>query len=254
MSGRVDNLCYYQQKRVRGGLVRRINLAMSERVKAGDEYAELRRYNSYFGACSMLAAGLLSLMNQRLLFMTRSDRQSYLTTRIMRDLLRAGYGRFQTDLEFTTEFANTIPPIFNSIMKVRANNFFISLPLYRTEVPSGGNMVFELSSAELENYLSFFKGVAVHINWYYDCRVGSCFKDDEIGKYTAPNVKSTINRQGINWYPGDGDIELVVSAGLDTGEYACVILRFDVALFDYGGRFAYLDSASTAYMIGIQFS
>lgn len=254
MSGRVDNLCYYQQKRVRGGLVRRINLAMSERVKAGEEYAPLRRYNSFFGACSMFAAGLLSLMNQRTLFMTRSDRQSFLTTRIMRELLRSGYNRYEDVLDLSGEYAKTIPPIFNSLMKVRAKEFFFSLPTYDTEVPTDANIVFEISSAELENYLDNFKGIAVYINWYYDCRVGLVVRNSETNKYDKPNVKSTINRRGITWYPGDGDVEVIASAGLDTGEYSCIILRFDVAIFDYGGRYLYSDSASTAHMIGLQFN
>ena len=61
LSGRVDNLCYYQQKRVKGGLVRRLNQAMSERAKTGEEFENFRTANSYFGACSMCAGAMLNL-------------------------------------------------------------------------------------------------------------------------------------------------------------------------------------------------
>lgn len=251
LSGRVDNLCYYQQKRVRGGLVRRINLAMSERVKSGEEYAPLRRYNAFFGACSMVASALISLINQRNLFMTRSDRQSYLTNQIKRILTEAGYNRYEDVLEITSSFAEKFPRAFNKILKVNARDFFISLPLTFNDVPSGATIVLELPAIELHRYCEYFNGAAVIINWYYDCRVGSLVKEGETGKYTEPLSKSTIDRSPILWEDETGDVELHISAGLNTGDFACVILRFDVVAQFYGDRRILSNSSSTAHMIGI---
>ena len=254
LSGRVDNLCYYQQKRVRGGLVRRINLAMSERVKAGDEYLGLRVANTYFGGCSMLAAGLLSLINQRLLYMTRSDRQSYLTTALYRIFKSAGGSSNDTEINLSNMNYEYIASAFNSLMKVRAQDFFISLPLSKTEVPIGANMVFEIPVIELERYLDFFQGEEVRVNFYYKCKVTDIYRSGDPLKFSAPVVESTINRRSVTWRYGDPDVELIVTAGTDDLSYNCCIFVFDVVKRYINDRPQVLYSSGTAHMCAIEFS
>lgn len=253
LSGRVDNLCYYQQKRVRGGLVRRINLAMSDRVKSGDEYANLRTANSFFGACSMVAAALLNLMNRRLFFMTRADRQSYLTTQVYRHFRNTGRNVESSNAILIAEDAQSIPAIFNTLFKVRASNFFMDLPILRREVPFGGTTVLTIASESLEYYLSFFDGSEVGINFYYKCSIYGSFYNSDTGKYIKPDASSTINRETIYWRRGDDDVELHVNAGETDDTFTCCILRFDVVKFRVGGRPILINSASTAHMVGIMF-
>lgn len=253
MSGRVDNLCYYQQKRVRGGLVRRINLAMSERVKAGDEYANLRTANSFFGACSMVAAALLNLMNRRLFYMTRADRQSYLTTQIYRIFKSSGRNAENQVANLAAEDSFNIPLVFNTLFKVRARDFFIDLPLVKTDVPVGGTMVFIISKESLDYYLSFFSGSEVGINFYYKCSVDGSYYSSDTGRYVKPISASTINRETIYWQRGDDDVELLISAGEADYTFSCCIIRFDIVKYRYSGRPILLDSASTAHMVGIEF-
>ena len=253
LSGRVDNLCYYQQKRVRGGLVRRINLAMSDRVKAGDEYANLRTANRFFGACSMVAAALLNLMSRRTFFMTRSDRQSYLTTQIYRLFRNTGRNSQNREASLIPEDANNIPSIYNTLFKVRASEFFRDLPTLRTEVPFGGTMVFTIASESLEYYLSFFNGTEVGVNFYYNCNVYGCNYNSDTGKYIRPDASSTINRETIFWKRGEADVELLVNAGEADDTFSCCIIVFDIVKYRIGGRPIFLDSASTAHMVGILF-
>lgn len=254
LSGRVDNLCYYQQKRVRGGLVRRINLAMSDRVKMGDEYANLRTANSFFGACSMVAAALLNLMNRRLFFMTRADRQSYLTTQIYRHFRNTGRNADDRNAALGQSDGYSIPLIYNSLFKVRARDFFMDLPLYRQDVPFGGTMVFAISSESLEYYLSSFEGSEVGINFYYNCGVYGSYYYSDSGKYARPDASSTINRETIYWKRGDDDVELLIDARAFEDTFACCILRFDIVKFRIDGRPIFVDSASTGHMVGVIYS
>jgi hypothetical protein len=253
LSGRVDNLCYYQQKRVRGGLVRRINLAMSERVKAGEEYANLRSANSFFGACSMVAAALLSLINRRSFFMTRADRQSYLTTQIYRHFRNTGRNTENKEAALIPEDAQTIPSIFNTLFKVRARDYFMDLPILETDVPIDATMVVTISKESLEYYLSSFNGSEVGISFYYGCSVYGSYYNSDTGKYIKPDTSSIINRETIYWQRGGGDVELLIKAGMADDTFSCYILRFDVVKFRIGGRPIFINSASTAHMVGISF-
>ena len=253
LSGRVDNLCYYQQKGVRGGLVRRVNLAMSERVKAGAEYTNLRTANSFFGACSMLAAAILSLINQRSLYMTRADRQSYLTARILKLCHEIGLTGTTSDIPIGSLSTTGLVIAFNSIMKVNPREFFVSLPLVETEVPIGATIVREIPAIELERYMSYFGGVEVRVNFYYKCSVGDTYRDRITGKFSAPVAESTINRSSISWRPGDVDLELHITAGINEDIYNCYIIVFDVVRAFIADRPLLINSARTAHMVGIQF-
>lgn len=253
LSGRVDNLCYYQQKRVRGGLVRRINLAMSERVKTGEEYANLRTANSFFGACSMLAAAFLSLINRRILYMTRADRQSHLTSCVLRLCNDVGLTSITTDIPINNLSKSGIVMAFNSIMKLNPREFFISLPLIETEVPLGATIVREIPSIELERYMNYFGGVEVRVNFYYKCSVGDTYRSPISGKFSAPVAESTINRSPMTWRPGSGDLELHITSGTNEDYFNCYIIVFDVVRTFISDRPILLDSARTAHMVGIQF-
>lgn len=60
IKGKVGGFSYYRQSGVQNGLLRRINEAMSGRVKTGDEFANTRLNNAEFGA----AADVAKLMGQ----------------------------------------------------------------------------------------------------------------------------------------------------------------------------------------------
>lgn len=254
MSGRVDNLCYYQQKRVRGGLVRRINLAMSERVKAGEEYVNLRTANSFFGACSMLAACLINFLSERQLFMTRADRQSYATAEIRK--LMVAYGRTPESRDFSYHINDTerLALIFNSITKTRATDFFPSLPLSRGGVIFDANMVFEIPEQELENFCKHFKGVGVRVNFYYDCHIYYGAYDEVSQKYEPSIPSRSVNRVYKLWRPGEGDLELIIPAGVSDDTFSSCIIFFEVEKFQENGRPIYVTSAATAHMVGVYFS
>ena len=61
--GKVGEMSYYSQTGVSGGLLRKINQGLSDRVKTGEEYANTRLNNTEFGAACNVA-GLLGQMVQ----------------------------------------------------------------------------------------------------------------------------------------------------------------------------------------------
>lgn len=65
VSGKIDNLVYYEQKRVPVGLIRRQNQAMSERLKSDPTFAKTRAAGSEFGYCSNLASIIIRSIPMR---------------------------------------------------------------------------------------------------------------------------------------------------------------------------------------------
>lgn len=84
ISGKINNLCYYEQKYVRGGLIRRINEAMSERLKIDPVFANTRVANKIFGGCSQYAKVLLSFFGNRSTYLFKPNRHAILT-KIVKD-------------------------------------------------------------------------------------------------------------------------------------------------------------------------
>lgn len=58
LRGKVGEMLYYRQSGITGGLVRTINQAMSERVKKGQEYVNVRLNNAEFGHACRIAGAL----------------------------------------------------------------------------------------------------------------------------------------------------------------------------------------------------
>lgn len=58
LKGKVGEMSYYQSTGVSGGLVRRINQGLSDRVKTGEAYANTRLNNAEFGQAGKLASVL----------------------------------------------------------------------------------------------------------------------------------------------------------------------------------------------------
>lgn len=65
VQGKIDNLVYYQQKRVNTGLIRRQNQAMSERLKTDPTFANTRAAGREFGYCSNAASVIIRSIPMR---------------------------------------------------------------------------------------------------------------------------------------------------------------------------------------------
>lgn len=65
VSGKIDNLVYYEQKRVPVGLIRRQNEAMSERLKSDPIFVNTRAAGKEFGYCSNAASVIIRSIPMR---------------------------------------------------------------------------------------------------------------------------------------------------------------------------------------------
>lgn len=250
LSGRVDNLCYYQQKRVRGGLVRRINLAMSERVKSGSEYINLRIVNSYFGACSMLAAALLDFTYGRFQFSTRSDRQSFLTKELQKILLSRNNPPADGIIVIDADFYKVIPLSYNKIIKVRFSNFFANIPQFIVAA-NGATIPFVFNSIFLQRYCEYYRCRYAYITYFYNCYLDGVIKNEDTLKYDTPIFGSTQNVIPYIWEIGSADLVINIPPIAQPSSFNSVIFVVSPVLRVIGNRYDLLQSGTTAQMTGI---
>lgn len=83
LKGKLDGLSYYRQSGVDSQLVRRINSAMSDRVKTSDEFANTRRNNVEFGGAADVAKLLGAAVQPKFRPMFLNFSQSKLTKDIL---------------------------------------------------------------------------------------------------------------------------------------------------------------------------
>lgn len=213
MSGRVDNLCYYQQKRVRGGLVRRINLAMSERVKAGEEFANLRTANSYWGGCSIAASIILDSLGLRATYLTKANRQAILTREIYRLNTARGRDDDRTRITFAISTGYTFPLLFEKVVKNKAGNFFSNIPYYIDSVPLDSPVSITLAGYELENYCKFYKSIGVRISVVSECFVYDMTKSTYTQKFSPSEHGRKTRSDYILWESGSPSLTISFSSG-----------------------------------------
>lgn len=213
MSGRVDNLCYYQQKRVRGGLVRRINLAMSERVKAGEEYVNLRTANSFWGGCSIAASIILDSLGMRATFLTKANRQALLTREIYRMAITSGYDDEKSTVPFYNDSATRIPLLFEKVVKNKAGNFFSNIPYCLYRIPVNSPISITFAGYELENYCKYYNSIGVRISVVSECYLYSLNKDSETQKFSPSEHGRKTRSDYILWESGSPSLTISFSSG-----------------------------------------
>lgn len=125
ISGKINNLCYYEQKYVRGGLIRRINDAMSERLKSDPLFANTRRANTIFGGCSTVARALLEFFGSRNTYLFKPYRQALLTKAVKEFFLSPDSSLNYPVILRREQGFLLLPQIINNIVK---NSFFDSFP------------------------------------------------------------------------------------------------------------------------------
>lgn len=251
LSGRVDNLCYYQQKKVRGGLVRRINLAMSDRVKVGGEYESLRTANSYFGACSMCAAAILSMTGTRVKFLHYPDRQAILT--------KAVYD-FQTALTTSRDYNSVtlgqnagyyFSLYYDRIVKNKMSKFMPSIPHHFAGVGVNTPINIVIPKHELEAFCSYNKCIGISFLVTYDCYIYSLYKDSVSQKFTYPDFGSNNIRQPFIWQLGGNDLTISFDSGSIDDTFSFAFLSALPLVRLAGGRPVTKDTGASTRLIGI---
>lgn len=250
LSGRVDNLCYYQQKRVIGGLVRRVNLAMSERVKSDSVFNRLRIANSFFGACSMCASAIIQMTGSRAYFLHLGDRQAILTKKIY-ELQKTYYSdTLGTDVIFNNTTSFYLSQCYDGIVKNKMSNFFPSVPYLFDNVPVGSRLVITIPSIELENYCRFHKCKGVQFLTVQECYLYGTTKQADTGKFIYPDNGSSSTRNIYTWLVGGEDLDITPKISIYDDACNFVIVMAMPIVGQVGGRNITKLTGSTARLIG----
>ena len=205
ISGKVNNLCYYEQKYVRGGLIRRINEAMSGRLKIDPVFERTRSANRLFGAASLLAKSFLQMFDVLSGLLTYPSRQAILTKGFL------SYIREQIAITGDTEininrmnYANFLS-ITDSVMKNKLGKFFPTFKRYYSELGLEERFELLIRSIELEDYAKRNNAdfLFIRIAGPYDVGVMSPSVDSQ--KYTQPTVGGREQVYDTVWSVGSGD-------------------------------------------------
>lgn len=215
ISGKINNLCYYEQKYVRGGLIRRINEAMSERLKTDPVFANTRYANTIFGGCSLLASCILDFFGSRNTYLFKPYRHSLLTKLVL------SYFFNKNDASkyplIMTESSGTLylPGIIDGIVKNKIRDSFPELPNTVYGLNLDDEYTFVFSSRSLLNFCAKYKCEGVQISISNPHYIYALSFDSLTGKY----VEADYNPGGRGMYANflkneiNEDIEFTVSTG-----------------------------------------
>lgn len=184
ISGTINNLCYYEQKYVKGGLIRRVNEGMSGRLKDDPAFANTRIANREFGMCSIYAKQFLYTLGFRANYMTYPSRQAQLTKKFLRILdqyaLESNPRKFIDDRPRFEGMAIE----FNSIGKNRSNPLLLEVPYSCYD--SLGEVIseFTLSSATLNRLMNEYNCDRIDIDILRDINIPQGGYSGEEGKFS----------------------------------------------------------------------
>lgn len=210
ISGKINNLCYYEQKYVRGGLIRRINEAMSERLKIDPLFANTRHANTIFGGCSMMAGVLLSFFGSRNTYLFKPYRQALLTRAIQKYTLSegqlVGYPYImERDLGY-----RYLPDIVNSVVKNSIFDSFPELEKHITAVGLDEDVTFRFSYYSFVSFCKKNKCIGVQLSVTRAHYIYASSYNSIIGKYEVPENNAGGRVSYLNWFldQNTGDSEL----------------------------------------------
>lgn len=236
LSGKINNLCYYEQKGVRGGLVRRINEGMSERVKSGAEYVRTRHANSYFGGCSIFAGVLLNMLGQRSKYLFKFDRQALLTKGIYELNVGNGYDQNKTRIMGEEDLYHDMPYVFDRIVKNKISDFFSGISQNYIEVGLGYTYSLYIYADDLENYCQINNCVGVAVSIVGPCYIYGMNRPGTTSKFNAPQSGFQVSRNVQTWSTGSSDMELFFNSGDVDDAFTFVFLTIQPVIQFVGER------------------
>lgn len=212
--GKIDNLSYYEQKYVRGGLIRRINAAMSERLKTDPAFQATRNANSIFGGCSLYAAALLSSLGNRNTYLFKPNRQALLTKIIKENACSIVSGSSFMSIGFVSTNYIYSGWLLRSLFKNDFYNFFPTMPRYASDLSLGDSYEIEFPEEYLVRYCEYCGVDAVQISVSSPWSLYTCGYSQDRSKFKAPEISNAGRGSLSTW--NKGDISLVV--GASTGD------------------------------------
>lgn len=227
ISGTINNLVYYQQKYVKGGLIRRQNEAMSNRLKEDPIFSNTRDANALFGGCMMMASALLSISSRRLSVMTKPSRNANLTASFLR-MYQSVSGTSKEDSILMEDLPTyALLESTDRLMKTPISKFFTSINRFFYDLSMDSEVDIDFRGSELESYARSCEVDRIQIEFYGPMFIGSCNKDSTSRKYLAPDVFGRRIVDTYTWNLGDGDLPVTLSAvssNLPRGFVFCTIL------------------------------
>lgn len=211
--GKYNDTCYFERKGTRGGLLRRINSAMSDRVKVEEAFTNLRAANSVFGACSMYASLVLNMFSTRGLFLFKKNRQSTLT----KLFFKTGGTSFLSNEGKSAGFSHTssilLAQYFDSVVKNKFFEIFSGVSRVVHAAESGADYTFTLLQQELEEYIKKYKADSIYVGTVGPCYIYPLYRENVREKFSSQEFGSEYPRIGYTWRPDDGDLEVTVNVG-----------------------------------------
>ena len=246
ISGKINNLCYYEQKYVRGGLIRRINEAMSGRLKTDPVFENTRVANRLFGGCSLMAKALLSVGTWRLDALVYPSRQAKLTSSLL-FMARESYGiGTSSDLVWSDFSEDHLIGALDEISKTKIYTFFPEIGRSYYGIPFNSDIDFDISAVSLENYAKYCGVTTLQIEVSPVATIGNCLFSVEVGKYMPCRVESGRIITSQIWHVGEGDLSFSSRSG---GDQLGISLAFISILPVISGRNATV-TYKKSYAIG----
>lgn len=215
ISGKVNNLCYYEQKYVRGGLIRRINEAMSGRLKTDPVFERTREANSIFGMCSLLSSSFFEAFGLGRREMLYPSVHAKFTAALLK-ICKINGPISQGD-SFPTIFGATIGAAiyFNSYGRnSRSPLFSFFTPSYE-DLPINDEGISEVTIPKniMEDYCKKNGAERVWYSVYKTFSIGTPFFSEEAGKYLKYGYVRTPGFLNRNYNLSDGDLKIPIEVG-----------------------------------------
>jgi len=227
ISGTINNLVYYQQKYVKGGLIRRQNEAMSNRLKDDPLFINTRAANALFGGCMMVSSSLLGVASRRLSIMTRPSRNAHLTASILR-LYQNIHSTDKDRSVFLDEYdVSSLIESTDRLMKTPISRYFNSFGRYFKSLNEGDDIDIDFRASDLTTYASVCGVERVQIEFYGPFFIGPSDQDITSKKFLAPEVSGSRLVDTHTWNLGDGDLAISLTASANPynrGFIFCTIL------------------------------
>jgi hypothetical protein len=200
ISGKINNLCYYEQKYVRGGLIRRINEAMSERLKTDPVFENTRHSNTIFGGCSMMSGLLLSFFGSRNTYLFKPYRHALLTRAVKKYLLIDHLSEEYPMIFEREKCYRVLPQIISGIVK---NSIFTSFPELDNhydglELSDAKDFTFNYDS--LVAFCNKYKCIGVQLSVSRAHYIYSASYQISSNGYVEPENNAGGRGSYINWY------------------------------------------------------
>lgn len=223
ISGTVNNLTYYEQKYVRGGLIRRVNEGMSERLKTDPAFENTRKKNAVFGMCSKIASAVWSQVPSASINATRPSVHAR-TTRFLYQYFAQQKFAIGDTPNFDANFTRRFVDFLNSQLRNKITDFQPYLKTYEDNTSSSGNYTITLDEGPMLNILEKLKSEELGVSGRRDVAIQAPLFDSSQNKYLDPEVLEEVRMPWYTYNAGDADFEfdLPISRALSGFKFWCV--------------------------------